>query len=37
MAFADVFLLLTVLFVGLAVMAVVIKRPTSAPVGGGGH
>ncbi len=37
MAFADVFLLLTVLFVGLAAMAVVIKRPTSAPVGGGGH
>ena len=35
MAFSDVFLLLTWLFVALAVMAVVIKRPSGAPVSGG--
>jgi MFS transporter, DHA2 family, multidrug resistance protein len=34
MAFGDVFLVLTVLFVGLAAVALVMKRP--APVGGGG-
>jgi DHA2 family multidrug resistance protein len=36
-AFSDVFLLLTLLFVGLAAMALIIKRPTGAPAGGGGH
>jgi MFS transporter, DHA2 family, multidrug resistance protein len=36
MAFADVFLALTVLFVGLAFLALVMKRPAQ-PVTGGGH
>jgi MFS transporter, DHA2 family, multidrug resistance protein len=35
MAFADVFLVLTVLFVGLAFLALVMKRPAQAV--GGGH
>ena len=37
MAFADVFLVLTVLFVALAVLALVMKRPPQAPAAGGGH
>jgi MFS transporter, DHA2 family, multidrug resistance protein len=36
MAFADVFLALTVLFVGLAFLALVMKRPAQ-PATGGGH
>jgi MFS transporter, DHA2 family, multidrug resistance protein len=36
MAFADVFLLLTFLYLGLAVFALVLKRPPAAP-GPGGH
>jgi DHA2 family multidrug resistance protein len=31
MAFADVFLVLTLLFVGLAVLSLLIRRPTQAP------
>jgi DHA2 family multidrug resistance protein len=37
MAFADVFLVLTFLFVGLAVLALVMKRPAAAGAAGGGH
>jgi DHA2 family multidrug resistance protein len=37
MAFADVFLVLTFLFIGLAMLAVVMKRPSAAPAPGGGH
>jgi DHA2 family multidrug resistance protein len=36
MAFADVFLMLTVLFVGLALFALIMKRPPDAVQGGGG-
>jgi DHA2 family multidrug resistance protein len=36
MAFADVFLALTVLFVVLAALAVLVKKPAAAG-GGGGH
>jgi len=35
MAFGDVFLVLTVLFVGLAFLALVMKRPAQAPARGG--
>jgi DHA2 family multidrug resistance protein len=35
MAFGDVFLVLTVLFVGLAFLALVMKRPVQAPAPGG--
>jgi DHA2 family multidrug resistance protein len=35
MAFADVFLVLTVLFVALAFLVVTVKKPQAAP--GGGH
>ena len=34
MAFADVFLLLTVLFAALAVLALVMKRPPQVAAGG---
>jgi DHA2 family multidrug resistance protein len=37
MSFADVFLLLTVLFVALAVMGIMMKRPAAAPADAGGH
>jgi DHA2 family multidrug resistance protein len=38
MGFADVFLVLTFLFMGLAVLALVMKRPpAAAAAGGGGH
>jgi len=37
MAFADVFLVLTALFVGLAVLSVLIKRPPANAPAGGGH
>ncbi len=38
MSFADLFLMLTVLFVGLAALAVIMKRPVPAPAAaGGGH
>jgi hypothetical protein len=37
MAFADVFLLLTGLFMGLAVLALVMKRPPEVAAAGGGH
>ena len=37
MAFADVFLVLTFLFVGLAVLSVLIKRPPANAPTGGGH
>jgi DHA2 family multidrug resistance protein len=37
MAFADVFLVLTFLFVGLAVLSVLIKPPRAGAPAGGGH
>ncbi|HEY0224644.1 MAG TPA: DHA2 family efflux MFS transporter permease subunit [Pseudolabrys sp.] len=37
MSFADVFLMLTVLFVALAMFAVVMKRPKAAAPAGAGH
>jgi len=37
MAFADVFLLLTIAFAGLAVAALVMKRPAPVQPGAGGH
>jgi len=37
MSFADVFLLLTVLFLGLVLALPFIKKPRAAPAGGGGH
>jgi MFS transporter, DHA2 family, multidrug resistance protein len=36
MGFADVFLMLTIVFVALAALGIVMKRPTAA-AGGGGH
>jgi MFS transporter, DHA2 family, multidrug resistance protein len=37
MAFGDVFLALTVLFVALAFLALIMKRPAMSAAGGGGH
>jgi MFS transporter, DHA2 family, multidrug resistance protein len=37
MSFADVFLLLTVLFAGLGIFALVMKRPQPVGAGAGGH
>jgi DHA2 family multidrug resistance protein len=37
MAFGDVFLVLTLLFVALAVLALLVKRPAAAASAGGGH
>ena len=37
MSFIDVFTLLTMLFVGLALMALAMKPPARAAAGGGGH
>ncbi|WP_134498353.1 DHA2 family efflux MFS transporter permease subunit [Microvirga pakistanensis] len=37
MSFADVFLLLTVLFLGLILALPFIEKPRAAPAGGGGH
>jgi DHA2 family multidrug resistance protein len=37
MSFADVFLILTVLFVALAALGVIMKRPASAAAAAGGH
>jgi DHA2 family multidrug resistance protein len=37
MAFADVFLLLTALFVVLAALAVLVKKPAAPAGAGGGH
>ena len=37
MGFADVFVLLTVLFVGIAVSGLVMKRPVPVAAGAGGH
>jgi DHA2 family multidrug resistance protein len=37
MAFADVFLGLTALFVMLAVLAVLVKKPAAPAGAGGGH
>ncbi|HKC33866.1 MAG TPA: MFS transporter, partial [Xanthobacteraceae bacterium] len=37
MGFADVFVLLTVLFVGIAVSGLVMKRPAPVAAGAGGH
>jgi DHA2 family multidrug resistance protein len=37
MAFADVFLMLTVVFAVLAVAGLVMKRPASVAGGAGGH
>jgi len=37
MAFADVFLMLTVVFVAIAAAGVVMKRPAAANTAGGGH
>ena len=37
MSFADVFLILTVLFVVLAALGVIMRRPVPAAAGAGGH
>jgi MFS transporter, DHA2 family, multidrug resistance protein len=37
MSFADVFLLLTVLFGGLGIFSLLMKKPGTAPAGSGGH
>jgi DHA2 family multidrug resistance protein len=37
MAFADVFLMLAVLFVAFAALAIVLRRPAALPGGAGGH
>jgi MFS transporter, DHA2 family, multidrug resistance protein len=37
MSFSDVFLLLTILFVGLAVLGLVVKRPAAPADAGGAH
>ena len=37
MSFADVFLLLTVLFVALAALGFIMKRPAPVAPGAGGH
>jgi DHA2 family multidrug resistance protein len=37
MSFADVFLMLTILFVVLAAAGVVMKRPVPVAAGAGGH
>lgn len=37
MAFGDVFLLLTFLFIGLSLLTVMVKRPGGVKVSGGGH
>jgi len=37
MSFADVFLMLTVLFVALAVLGIVMKRPAAVAAGGDAH
>jgi DHA2 family multidrug resistance protein len=37
MSFADVFLMLTVLFVTLAALGVMMKRPKPVAAGAGGH
>ena len=37
MGIADIFLILTFLFMGLAVLALVMRRPPAATAAGGGH
>jgi DHA2 family multidrug resistance protein len=37
MSFADVFLMLTVLFLGLAAVGIIMKRPAPVAAGAGGH
>ncbi len=37
MSYADVFLMLTVLFLGLAAFGLFMKRPKAAAGAGGGH
>jgi hypothetical protein len=37
MGFADVFFILTLLFVALAVLGLLMKRPTAAPGAAAGH
>lgn len=37
MSFADLFLMLTVLFVGLAALGIIMKRPAPAPAAAGGR
>jgi MFS transporter, DHA2 family, multidrug resistance protein len=37
MSFSDVFLLLTILFVALAALGLVMKRPAAPAGAGGGH
>jgi DHA2 family multidrug resistance protein len=37
MSFADLFLMLTVLFVGLAALGVIMRRPAPAGAAAGGH
>jgi DHA2 family multidrug resistance protein len=37
MAFADVFFALTLLFVALAALAVLVKKPAAPAGAGGGH
>ena len=37
MSFADVFSILTLLFIALAALGVVMKRPAAVPAGAAGH
>ena len=37
MSFADVFMMLTVLFLALAALGVIMKRPEPVAAGAGGH
>ena len=37
MAIGDVFFLLTILFIAIAILIPMMKRPQMAPGGGGGH
>ena len=37
LSFIDVFLILTVLFAGLGIFALLMKKPAAAAGGGGGH
>jgi len=37
MAFADIFLIVSMLFIALAALAIVMKRPAAGPGGTGAH
>jgi hypothetical protein len=37
MAFADVFFVLTLIFLAILPLLLILKRPAQAPGGGGGH